>query len=85
MDISNTCSISLYVVLPDFNKIVSVCRIYMYNYDVKDVIFSLIKHAEKRIAKIEMSMFDEGLGQRIAHLHLNVFKDDIENRFQALF
>ena len=52
-----------------FPSVVSICIIMMW----KDVIF-LIKHAEKRIAKIEMSMFDEGLGQRIAHLHLNVFK-----------
>ena len=46
----------------------------------KDIYF-LITHAEKRLAKIEMSMFDEECPQRIAHLHLNVFADDMGNRF----
>lgn len=46
----------------------------------KDILF-LIRHAEKRLAKIEMSMYDEESPHRIAHLHLNVFKDDINNRF----
>ncbi len=46
----------------------------------KDIIF-LITHAERRLAKIEMSMYDEEMTHRIAHLHLNVFSDDMENRF----
>lgn len=59
-----------------FPSVVSICILMMW----KDIVF-LITHAEKRLAKIEMSMFDEEIGQRVAHLHLNVFKDDINNRF----
>lgn len=59
-----------------FPSVISICIIMMW----KDIVF-LITHAEKRLAKIEMSMFDEEMGHRIAHLHLNVFKDDIQNRF----
>lgn len=46
----------------------------------KDICF-LISHAEKRLAKIETSMYDEDIEQRVAHLHLNVYADDTENRF----
>lgn len=46
----------------------------------KDIHF-LIKHAEKRLAKIEMSMYDSESPNRIAHLHLNVYTDDTGNRF----
>lgn len=59
-----------------FPSVVSIGIIMLW----KDIVF-LIVHAEKRLAKIEMSMFDEEMGHRIAHLHLNVFEDDIQNRF----
>lgn len=48
----------------------------------KDIIF-LINHAEKRLAKIEKIMYEDGdlTNKRICHLHLDVFRDDINNRF----
>lgn len=52
--------------------------VYMFLY--KELFFT-IKFAEKRLAKIEESI-DEKMPQfRVAHLHLNVFEEDMENRF----
>lgn len=46
----------------------------------KEIMF-LIRFAEKRLGKIDESLFEKVPGYRIAHLHLNVFEDDMENRF----
>lgn len=52
--------------------------LYMFLY--KELYF-LLHFAEARLAKIEESI-DEKMPQfRIAHLHLNVFKEDMDNRF----
>lgn len=64
-DLSNACL-----------AIGTVCYIQLY----KEILF-LIYYAETRLGKIEESLFEKIPGYRIAHLHLNVFEDDTENRF----
>ena len=59
-----------------FPSVISIVLIMIW----KDIIF-LINHAERRITKIETSLYEEELGYRIAHLHLNLFTDDTCNRF----
>lgn len=52
--------------------------VYVFLY--KELYF-IVHFAEERLAKIEESI-DEKMPQfRIAHLHLNVFQEDMENRF----
>lgn len=59
----------------------SLCVVtIIYMMTIKEIIF-LINFAEKRLAKIEISMEEKIPQYRIAHLHLNVFNDDITNRF----
>lgn len=41
----------------------------------------LIHFAEHRLAKIDEAIFEKLPGFRIAHLHLNIFHDDVVNRF----
>lgn len=41
----------------------------------------IIHYAENRLAKIEEAIYEKLPGFRIAHLHLNVFTDDMSNRF----
>ena len=52
----------------------------VYMVTVKEIIF-LLKFSEKRLAKIEESIEEKAPEYRIAHLHLDVFQDDINNRF----
>ena len=65
---------------PDLNKSFPVVLCVLMVMLWKDCCF-LISHAEKRLPKIETSMHHEDIEQRVAHLHLNVYADDIENRF----
>lgn len=47
----------------------------------KDILF-LIRHAERRLAKIESLLYEEGtFKHRIAHLHHNLYEEDTGNRF----
>jgi len=48
----------------------------------KDIRF-LIRHAETRLGKIHDILYEEGIGKRIAHLHLRTYGDDINNRFHV--
>ena len=52
----------------------------VYMVTIKEIIF-LLKFSEKRLAKIEESIEEKAPQYRIAHLHLDVFQDDINNRF----
>jgi len=52
--------------------------LYLFLY--KELFF-IIKFAEKRLAKIEESIVEKIPSYRIAHLHLNTFKEDMDNRF----
>tara|TARA_B110000008_G_scaffold224605_1_gene225508 strand:+ start:2248 stop:3087 length:840 start_codon:yes stop_codon:yes gene_type:complete len=61
------------------NACVAVATMF-YVHLYKEIMF-LIRYAEKRLGKIDESLFEKAPGYRIAHLHLNVFEDDIENRF----
>ena len=54
------------------------CLLYYFLY--KELYF-LIHFAEKRLSKIEDSMEEKIPGYRIAHLHLEVFTEDVDNRF----
>jgi hypothetical protein len=45
----------------------------------KEIIF-LVNHAETRLAKIDTELFNNKM-HRIAHLHLNTYEEDIDNRF----
>jgi len=58
--------------------LVSATLLYMFLY--KELYF-LIHFAEARLAKIEDSIEEKMPQYRIAHLHLNVFPDDMNNRF----
>lgn len=61
------------------NMAVSLAALlYMFLY--KEVYF-LIHFAESRLGKIEESIYEKVPAYRIAHLHLNVFQDDKDNRF----
>mgnify|MGYP001178368143 CR=1 FL=1 len=59
-----------------FPSVLSVFIIMLW----KDIYF-LICHAEQRIAKIETALYEQNILHRVAHLHLNVFEDDMKNRF----
>ena len=61
------------------NACIAVATMF-YVHLYKETMF-LIRFAEKRLGKIDESLFEKVPGYRIAHLHLNVFEDDIENRF----
>ncbi len=52
--------------------------LYLFLY--KELYF-IVNFAEKRIGKIEESIHEKIPDYRIAHLHLNVFQEDKENRF----
>lgn len=52
----------------------------MYYFLFKELYF-LTHFSEKRLSKIEESMEEKLPGYRIAHLHLEVFSEDIDNRF----
>ena len=54
--------------------------ILAYVYLYKDLWF-IIKFSEQRLAKIEETIEDKMPSFRIAHLHLNVFEEDKDNRF----
>jgi len=54
----------------------------LYMYLLKDFCF-LINFAETRLAKIEETIHEKMPQYRIAHLHLNVFEDDMDNRFHV--
>ena len=54
------------------------CLLYYFLF--KELYF-LVHFSEKRLAKIEESMEEKIPGYRIAHLHLEVFSEDIDNRF----
>lgn len=60
-----------------FAAVVSVLVIMLW----KDILF-LIRHAERRLAKIESLLYEEGtFKHRIAHLHHNLYEEDTGNRF----
>jgi len=46
----------------------------------KDIIY-LIHHAEDRLAKIDVAMHEADVHKRFSHFYLNVYEDDIKNRF----
>lgn len=52
--------------------------LYLFLY--KELYF-ILNFAEKRLGKIEESIYEKIPDYRIAHLHLNVFHEDMENRF----
>lgn len=54
------------------------CLLYCFLF--KEMYF-LVQFSEKRLSKIEESMQEKLPGYRIAHLHLDVFSEDIVNRF----
>lgn len=54
--------------------------IVLFLYLYKEFVF-VINYAETRLAKIDESMYEKMTGYRVAHLHLNVFQDDMDNRF----
>lgn len=56
--------------------------VIFYMFLLKELCF-VIKFAETRIAKIEESIYEKMPTFRIAHLHLNVFEDDMDNRFHV--
>jgi len=56
--------------------------VLFYLFLAKEIPF-LIRFAEARLAKIEDSLEEKAPGYRIAHLHLNVFQEDMDNRFHA--
>ena len=65
-------------IMSAFPSVLIVCILSI----LKDIIF-LIEHAETRLAKIDKILYEDPdfNKKRISHLHLNVFADDINNRF----
>jgi len=59
-----------------FPAVLSVLIIMLW----KDVSF-LIRHAENRLAKIDTAIYEAKIGMRLSHMYLNVFMDDVNNRF----
>lgn len=56
--------------------------IVLFLFVLKELKF-VIEFAETRLSKIEESLYEKCPGYRIAHLHLNLFQDDMDNRFHA--
>jgi hypothetical protein len=54
--------------------------LFFFMYLYKELVF-VINYAETRLAKIDESIYEKMMGYRVAHLHLNVFQDDMDNRF----
>lgn len=61
-------------------KAYSSCVTLLFIMLYKDIVF-LIRHAETRLSKIDKSIFQEMPNKRIAHLHRQLYKEDIDNRF----
>lgn len=59
-----------------FPAVLSVLIIMLW----KDISF-LIRHAENRLAKIDTAIYEAKIGMRLSHMYLNVFMDDVNNRF----
>lgn len=59
-----------------FPALLSVLIIMLW----KDISF-LIRHAENRLAKIDTAIYEAKIGMRLSHMYLNVFMDDVNNRF----
>jgi len=59
-----------------FSSVVAILSISI----LKDLIF-LVGHAERRIAKIEQLLYEDGCKKRIVHLHSNIYTDDQLTRF----
>lgn len=65
--------------LHDDNMYISLgSLLYLFLY--KELYF-VLSFAESRLGKIEESIHEKIPEYRIAHLHLNVFKEDMDNRF----
>ncbi len=56
--------------------------ILLFLFLLKELKF-VIEFAETRLSKIEESLYEKCPGYRIAHLHLNLFQDDMDNRFHV--
>lgn len=61
-----------------FPAVLSVLIIMLW----KDISF-LIRHAENRLAKIDTAIYEAKIGMRLSHMYLNVFMDDVNNRFHV--
>lgn len=46
----------------------------------KEILF-LISHAEKRLSKIDMELYNSDKGVRVAHIRRNALREDMNNRF----
>lgn len=57
-------------------------HVILFMFLLKELKF-IIEYAETRLSKIDESLFEKCPGYRIAHLYLNLFKDDIDNRFHS--
>lgn len=67
--------------LHDENMYIALAGL-LYLFLYKEVYF-LLHFAEARLGKIEESIYEKIPNYRIAHLHLNVFQEDKDNRFHG--
>jgi len=61
-----------------FPVVMSVLLVMLW----KDVSY-LIRHAEERLAKIDTAIHEAKIGMRLSHMFLNVYMDDVNNRFHV--
>ncbi len=61
-----------------YTQKILILSVWMIIYVCNDLYF-VVHHAEKRLMKIDELLYENK--KRIAHLYLNTYQDDVENRF----